>query len=106
MPEKIQDYQAFRFPSASEASETGARIMQFVGSPRGIGWMGGPLRAVIWTGSALGSDGTLYLRRGAVEAAKGAGIVLGQGEKISAAELPITRALLLGDASDWHPNRP
>jgi hypothetical protein len=100
MPEPIQEYQVYAFPTPFEASETGARIMDFIHSPGGIGWMLEPMRAVIWTGPTLDPEGSLYLSPGAVEAARAAGVGLRAGQKRSAKELPAGLTLLLGESID------
>jgi hypothetical protein len=100
MAGQIETYRVYRFPTPHLASIMGARIQAFVSSGGGMHWQGGPARAVIWAGSLLAEEGTLYLSPGAVQAAYAAGLYLANGQDIPAAELPSELRLLLGEATD------
>jgi hypothetical protein len=100
MLEPIDTYHVVSFASPLEASVAGARIQALVLSPRGTRWQTGANRAVIWTGALLAKEGTLYLSPGALHAAHALGLKLNPTRQLGPKDLPASRALLLGDASD------
>jgi hypothetical protein len=102
MPDPIPEYHVVTFESAEAAATAQARILEFVGSPKGIAWMTDPIRAVIWSGPPTSKQPTLYLSTGALEVSRALALDLHATRLIRADELPGSRALVLGDDSDWH----
>jgi len=102
MPEKILKYFVIEFPTAAEASTIAVRIMDFLVSEAGAQWGLDPNRAVIWTGPSVSKEGVLYMSAGALAASEAAGFSPQPSAALAAADLPVDKALLYGDAADWY----
>jgi hypothetical protein len=98
----IQDYSVVDFSERGAAGETALSIMSAAHrSDVFMRFAMGPDRAVIWAvPSKLPS--ALYLSDGAMAAAALADVSVGPTRRVSAADVPADRALLLGDIQDWN----
>jgi hypothetical protein len=100
--QKIPRYQKLEFSTDEAGQAAESALMKFFDdSPGAVLAMVGPQRVVMWAES-VGSSKTLYLSpSGLALMQKIAGPRLPTATDIDAADLPDSRALMLGDDRDW-----
>ncbi|MBI3695682.1 MAG: hypothetical protein HY238_12695 [Acidobacteria bacterium] len=97
MPERILEYSVLDFANHDAAVDVAAKIMDFVGTPKGSRFSLDPDRAVVWI-----FGGQLFVSDGALRAAAATGLTLSPSGRIASDQLPAGRLLICGDATDWN----
>ena len=96
---EIEEYTVATFDSSMGAQTAAGHIADIAhsGDRR---WVDGELRVVIWSNRPRTTEGSLFLSRGGVEAAKLAGVRLERTRVVSAPHRPSNLKLLVGDSKD------
>ena len=99
--EKITEYHEVVFANAEASRDASSKLMDFVNSsPATLVTMVGPRRVVMWEQSSDFDNRVLYLSPGALSILSRL-VPLPPSSTVGPSQLPPTRAMLLGDASDW-----